>query len=167
MMEYFYTSAYTTTDQAPDFGLSEHVKVFNLAVDLACPGLEAVAASNYRDTLSNRVSDLEIYFTSIESIYATAPPANPALRVAVVEAAIIELRQMLNGPARTRFLRLAADVPDFHADVMLMLFHNPSRPMEKFAQELCEECGPRDEEDGYEVSTECKSCGVMRTLEFY
>lgn len=166
-MEYFYTCAYTTPSEAPDFGLSEHTKVFSLAVDLACPGLEAVAASNFRDVLSNKVSDLEIYFTSIESVYASTTPANPALRLVVVEAAIIELRQLLAGPARTRFLRLAADVPDFHADVMLMLFHNPSHPAEKFAQELCEECGPRDEDDGYEVSTECKSCGVMRTLEFY
>jgi len=166
-MEYFYTSAYTTPDQAPEFGLSEHIKVFSLAVDLACPGLEAVAASNFRETLSNKVADLETYFTSIESIYASTTPEHPALRTIVVEAAIIELRQLLEGPVRTRFLRLASDVPGFHADVMLTLFHNPSRPVEKFAQELCEECGPRDEGDGYEVTTECKSCGMERTLEFY
>jgi len=41
------------------------------------------------------------------------------------------------------------------------------REVEYVAQELCEECGPREEGEGYEITTECKGCGKKRTLEFY
>ncbi|TVY41542.1 hypothetical protein LSUB1_G001999 [Lachnellula subtilissima] len=167
MMEYFYTSNYTTVDQAPDFSLPAHVKVFCLAADFACTGLKAVAMTKYRETLQGKLRNLEVFYASVESVYATTTTEHPELRMAVVEAAIMEMRLLLADPARERFLQLTSELSDFQADIMLTLVHNPMRPVEKVVQELCEECGPRSEDDGYEVTTECKSCGAEKTLEFY
>ncbi|TVY71362.1 hypothetical protein LSUE1_G006989 [Lachnellula suecica] len=166
-MEYFYTSSYITTDHAPDYSLPVHIQVFNLAVDFACTGLEAVAAARFRQSLQDNVTDLEVYFKSVKSIYAKTTVAHPALRVAVVEAAIMELRSLLTEPVRTRFFQITNDVPGFQADIMLALFDSPIRPLERVALELCEECGPRDENDGYKATMDCKSCGAEKTLEFY
>ncbi|TVY17009.1 hypothetical protein LARI1_G004854 [Lachnellula arida] len=167
MMEYLYTSNYTTVDQAPDFSLPAHIKVFCLAVDFACTGLKAVAITKYRDTLQGKVRNLEVFYASVESVYATTTNEHPELRMAVVEAAIMEMRLLLADSARERFLQITSELSDFQADIMLTLVHNPMRPVEKFVQELCEDCGPRNEDDGYEVTAECKSCGVEKTLEFY
>lgn len=167
MMEYLYTANYTTVDQAPDFSLPAHIKVFCLAVDFACTGLKAVAITKYRDTLQGRVRNLEVFYASVESVYATTTNKHPELRMAVVEAAIMEMRLLLAEPARERFLQITSELSDFQSDIMLTLVHNPMRRVEKVVQELCEDCGPRNEDDGYEVTTECKSCGAEKTLDFY
>lgn len=51
----------------------------------------------------------------------------------------------------------------------MFLIEHLSRPMdtELVFAELCDECGPRPEDDGYEVITECKNCGKEKLLEFY
>lgn len=54
-------------------------------------------------------------------------------------------------------------------DILTLLLEHPSRPVEVEveAQVLCEECGPRDDEDGYSITRECKGCGKVRTLNFF
>lgn len=79
----------------------------------------------------------------------------------------MEMGSLLAGPACNRFLQIMSDIPDFQAGIMLMLLRNPLRPYEMLVQELCEECGPRNENDTYEVTEECKGCGKEKTLEFY
>jgi hypothetical protein len=169
MMEYLYASDYSTTDTAPTFSLDTHTAVFALASTLFIPGLQTLSIAKYRHNLNTLVSDLSVYFASVRAVYALTTSSNPGLRLAVVEAAICEMRNLLaEGTAvRDGFLALTSEVGQFQADIYALLLRNPTRPLEVLAQELCEECGPREEGDGYEVTTECKGCGKERTLEFY
>jgi len=168
MMDYLYSTDYITTDHEPDFSLPHHIKVFRLAVQLSISGLEELAARKFAFTLLNKVKDLDIYFTSVKDIYASTTPDHPALRLIVVEAAITELRNLVNEP---RFLHLTSTLKDFQADIYLFLLNNPPRHVQVEPQyvyaELCEDCGPRDDDDGYEVETECKSCGKVKSLAFF
>jgi hypothetical protein len=168
MMDYLYSTDYITTDHEPDFSLPHHVKVFRLAVQLSIFGLEELAARKFASTLLHKVKDLEIYFTSVKDIYTSTTFDHPALRLIVVEAAVTEIRNLVKEP---RFLDLTSSVKDFQADIYLFLLNPPPRvvqvePQYVFA-ELCDECGPRDENDGYEVETECKGCGKLKSLAFY
>ena len=97
-MEYLYTSTYTTTitDVTPSFSLPQHVSVFNLACTLSITGLKAQSLQKYCYTLKNLVSNLSVYFTSVRTIYALPPKsAHPELRLAVVETAVLEMRNLL------------------------------------------------------------------------
>ncbi|KUJ19441.1 uncharacterized protein LY89DRAFT_731841 [Mollisia scopiformis] len=167
MMEYLYGSNYTTQDSAPHFSLPLHISIFNLAVDLSIPGLKSLAVLKFRYNLNNYVNEPTIFFAAVRSIYETTTRENPELRLATLDAGISELRNMLNGPHKPGFFRLTQEVPDFQAEIYLLMLENPTRPMEVMAPELCQECGPREEGDGYEVTTECKGCGEERTLAFY
>lgn len=60
-----------------------------------------------------------------------------------------------------------AEVPAFQKDVMCTMVENPASQVQVLVPELCEECGPRAEDDGYQVTTTCKGCGVEKTFEFY
>ncbi len=102
MMEYFYSSNYATNDQAPDFSLPFHTKVFCLAVTLSIPGLEELAVAKYKQNLSSYVTDLGVYFASVKDIYALTTSEIPELRNAVVEAAISEMQNLLSGPEKKR-----------------------------------------------------------------
>ena len=174
MMEYLYTSTYTTTitDVTPSFSLPQHVSVFNLACTLSITGLKAQSLQKYCYTLKNLVSNLSVYFTSVRTIYALPPKsAHPELRLAVVETAVLEMRNLLieGSDQRKDFLELTSGVPHFQADIYMYLLCNGSGTdvqVVSVPQELCEECGAREEGDGYEVTTECKGCGEERTLEF-
>lgn len=72
----------------------------------------------------------------------------------------------MGGPHREGFFKLTAEVPDFQTEIYFLMLDHPTRPMEVMAPDLCEECGPREEGDGYEVTTECKGCGKEKTLAF-
>jgi hypothetical protein len=146
-MEYLYSTSYNTTDHEPDFSLPHHIKVFSFSVQLSISGLEQLATKKFAFTLMTE---------------------HPGLRRVVVEAAVTELRNLVH---ESRFFDLTSTVKDFQADIYLFLMNHPSRPVNTetgylFA-ELCEECGPRDSDDGYEVTTECKGCGKEKTLEFF
>lgn len=71
---------------------------------------------------------------------------------------------------RRGFLELTSAIPQFQADIYAFLLcnGNPQREVEvvTVCQELCEECGAREEGDGYEVTLECKGCGEERSIEF-
>ncbi|KAL5322752.1 hypothetical protein ACEPPN_010728 [Leptodophora sp. 'Broadleaf-Isolate-01'] len=191
MMEYLYTSTYTTTltDIAPSFSLPLHVSVFNLACTLSIPGLKAQALEKYCYTLKNLVSNLSVYYSSVRTIYDTTSPsptslttssannstnsaAHHELRLAVVETAVLEMRNLLQEGSEQRrgFLELTSAIPQFQADIYAFLLcnGNPQREVEvvTVCQELCEECGAREEGDGYEVTLECKGCGEERSIEF-
>lgn len=98
------------------------------------------------------------------------------LRLAALEAAVSEVGKMVNEPG---FLQLLNEIPEFQVELLEILGTLASngirrgsaveeeREVEYVAQELCEECGPREEGEGYEITTECKGCGKKRTLEFY
>jgi hypothetical protein len=49
---------------------------------------------------------------------------------------------------------------------MGMLVEYPGRPVQVLTQELCEDCGTRNEDDGYKISVACKGCGTDRALCF-
>jgi len=166
-MEYLYSTNYNTTDLGPDFSLLHHVKVFSLAVQLSVPGLEDLAAKKFAFTLLTHIKDLDVYFSSVKEIYASTTSDHPALRLTVIEAAVTELPNLIDEP---RFLELTSTLKDFQADIYLFLMNHPSIPVqletEYVLPELCDECGPRADDDGYEVTMECKSCGKEKTLEF-
>lgn len=168
MMEYLYSTDYNTTDHEPDFSLPHHIKVFCLAVQLSIPGLEELAARKFRFTLITHVKDLDVYFKSVNDIYSLTTPQHPGLRLIVIEAAVTELRNLVD---ESRFIELTSTVKDFQADIYLFLMNHPPRAIrmetEYVFAELCDECGPRADDDGYEVTTECKGCGKTKTLEFY
>lgn len=170
-MEYLYSTNYNTIDHEPDFSLPHHIKVFCLAVQLSISGLEELSAAKFRNNLHTHVKDLDVYFSSIEEIYFVTTVEHPALRLVVIEAAVTEMRNLLQEPTRSRFLDVTSAVKDFQAEVLLFLMQHPSRPVgvdvEYVFAELCDECGPRAEDDGYEVTTECKACGKEKTLEFF
>jgi hypothetical protein len=168
MMEYLYSTNYNTTDHEPDFSLPHHIKVFSLSAQLSISGLEQLAAKKFASTLITHVKDLDVYFSSVKDIYSVTTPDHPALRLVVVDAAVTELRNLVH---ESRFLDLTGTVKDFQADIYLFLMNHLSRPVntetEFLFAELCGECGPRDSDDGYEVTTECKGCGKEKTLEFF
>jgi hypothetical protein len=167
MMEYLYTSTYTTQGELPEFSLSLHNKVFCLAISLNIPGLEVLAAERYRHTLQNHITDLQVYFSSVKRIYATTSSKHPGLRMAVVEAAIMEMKKILDHEGvKKHFFDVMADVPDYQVDIMMTLIDNPHRPVEVAVQQLCSECGPASEEEPYVVEMKCRNCGEEKTLEF-
>jgi hypothetical protein len=142
--------------------------VFCLAVQLSISGLEELAAKKFGFTLITHVKDLNVYFASVKDIYSVTTADHPALRHVVVQAAVTELRNLLHEP---RFFDATSSVKDFQADIYLFLMNYPARPVQTETEyvfaELCDECGPRADDDGYEVSTECKGCGKVKTLEFF
>jgi hypothetical protein len=114
MMEYLYTSTYTTQSQPPDFALPVHIKVFVLASMLEIPGLQTLACNSFSNNLNGGVTDLEVYFSAVKEAYAYTTYANPALRLVVVEAAITEMRVLLGTEAvKKRFHSITQEVPDF------------------------------------------------------
>jgi hypothetical protein len=168
MMEYLYSTNYNTIDHEPDFSLPRHIKVFCLSVKLSISGLEDLAAKKFGFALLTHVKDLDVYFRSVKDIYDSTTSEHPALRLIVIEAAVTELPNLIN---ESRFFDLSSAVKGFQADIYLFLMNHPSRPIQTETEyvfaELCDECGPRADDDGYEVSTECKGCGKVKTLEFY
>lgn len=174
MMEYLYTSTYSTTltDIAPSFSLPQHISVFNLACSLSITGLKSQALQKYCYTLKNLISNLSVYFASVRTIYELPNnPAHPELRLAVIETAVFEMQNLLmeGSEQRKDFLALTSEVPQFQADIYAyFLFNGPAAEAQVVTvpQALCEECGAREEGDGYDVTTECKGCGEERTLEF-
>ncbi|KAK0127211.1 hypothetical protein ONS96_006764 [Cadophora gregata f. sp. sojae] len=174
MIEYLYTSTYTTTvtDIAPSFSLPQHVAVFDLACSLSITGLKSLALQKYCYTLKNLISNLSVYFTSVRIIYKLPNNSVHAeLRLAVVETAVLEMRNLLveGSEQRRDFLELTSNVPQFQADIYAYFLCNgpgPEVQVVSAPQELCQDCGAREEGDGYKVTTECKGCGEERTLEF-
>jgi hypothetical protein len=165
MMEYLYTSTYTHHPHPPTFSLPLHTQLYILSSKFQIHGLQTLSCTLFTHHLNNHVSNLEVYFTSVRSIYAHTSPENPGLRIAVVEAAVSEMRKLLgDDDVRNRFFEVMTDTPDFMTDVMTLLVEHPERPV--LMQELCEECGPRGEGEGYEVTVSCKTCGKDRTVEF-
>ncbi|KAL2064367.1 hypothetical protein VTL71DRAFT_4861 [Oculimacula yallundae] len=176
MMEFLYTSTYSTTvtDIAPSYSLPLHVSVFNLACTLSIPLLKQLALQKYQYTLKNLVSTLSVYFSSVRSIYSTSTTiiaTHPELKLIVVETAVLEMQNLLleGSEQRREFLELTSQVPQFQVDIyeFLMCNGNPQREVEvvEVWKELCEECGAREEGDGYAVTMECKGCGKERTID--
>lgn len=174
-MDYLYTTNYTTilTDVTPYFSLNIHILVFDLATKFQIPGLQNLASQKFRYALSNHVRSTAVYFSCIRQIYNTTSKENPVLRLAVLETAVSEVAKLVLEPD---FLQLLNDVPAFQVELLetlgILAANGMSRrsdgesEVEYVADVLCEECGPRSEDDGYEVTTECKGCGKKRTLEF-
>jgi hypothetical protein len=167
MIEYLYTSSYTAESSPPDFALTLHVNIFFLSIQLSIPGLQQLAVARFRNALNTFVKDAKVYLDAVRLIYAsTKAKLRPDLRDVVIEAAAIEMRSLLEEPARTPFLKLTADFPEFQGDLYMFLLSSLSMPLGVVIPHLCEECGPRDEDDGYEVTTDCKGCGQEKTLSF-
>jgi len=168
MLEYLYTAKYTTLPLEPDFCLHLHIKVFLLASKLKIAGLQAFSCNSFTSNLNNYVTDLEVYFSCIKEIYSSKSDANPGLRVTVVEAAVSESPQLLGDESVwVGFKEVLNEVPEFQRDFMTMLVQYPDRPVHVAKPELCEDCGPRNEDDGYQMSVVCKGCGVSKTMEFH
>lgn len=111
---------------------------------------------------------MNVYFASITHIYSTTTPTYPALRLAVIEAAVTEINQLLSDPTtQGNFLGLLAKTPDFQTDILRFLVNNPERPVHVMMQQLCEDCGPVTEENKYGVEQKCSGCGKEKSLEFY
>lgn len=85
----------------------------------------------------------------------------------MLSAAVTELKNLLLVDVYENFFGLTAEVKEYQADIYIMLVRFPNRLVEAVSQELCDECGPQDDDDGYEVMVECKSCGKEKALAFY
>jgi hypothetical protein len=134
-MEYLYSSAYTTHDTEPDFSLPILIKVFHLAIELRISSLEELSVVKFRYNLNNHVNNLEVFFSAVKSIYANKSSSYGAgehtgLRLAVVEAAVSEMSTLLAEKLRERFFQCTKEVPDFQADLYLIMLRHPTRPLE-------------------------------------
>ena len=169
MMEYLYSTTYSTIDKEPDFSLAHHAGVFHLAISLNIPGLLTFSAKCFEVSLISRVKDLNVYFQSVKWVYAATTPEHPELRQILVNAAVTEMPKLLLAPAdRSRFLELTSTVKDFQADIYIHLMQTSAENAPGYAV-LCEECGPRadDDDHGYLISMDCSGCGKEKTLEFH
>lgn len=165
MMEYLYTSQYHTSETELHLSLDIHIKLFVLAVGLQIPGLELYASTRYKHTLRN-LTDPETYFNSVLKIYDETTSEHPTLRFAVVEAAVVEMGNLLQELVRERFFQLTSDVPDFQADILTYFLRNPARSVEIEVPILCESCGPQNEEEPYTVEHTCRGCGGRKPIQF-
>jgi len=134
-VEYLYSSTYTTNDVEPDFSLPILIKVFHLAIELRISGLEELSVAKFRHNLNNHVNNLEVFFSAVKSIYAHKSSSYGAgehtgLRLAVVEAAVSEMSTLLAEKLRERFFRCTKEVPDFQADLYMIMLRHPTRPLE-------------------------------------
>lgn len=167
MMEHFYTSKYTTTPTAPDFCLQLHINVYQLATELRIPGLQDYASNSFASNLSNHVDNLHTFFMAIRKIYTTHSTINSPLRLAVVDTAVSEMKAFLANPAVwTSFTGIMAELPVFQKDVMYVMTMAQDKPPELRPTELCKDCGPRAEGDGYEVHMTCQGCGSRKSIKF-
>jgi hypothetical protein len=71
----------------------------------------------------------------VKSIYAHRSSSYGAgehtgLRLAVAEAAISEMSTLLTEGLRERFFQCTKEVPDFQADLYLVMLRHPTRPLE-------------------------------------
>lgn len=116
MMEYLYTSSYTTSPQPPqppDFSLPVHIKVFELASELKISsGLQNLASRQFAQTLNNHVSDLDEYFSAVRQVYSSTYE-NSQLRLVVVEAAVTEMGTLLSENVSERFRTITHEVPEY------------------------------------------------------
>jgi hypothetical protein len=192
MIEFLYTSTYSTIDVGPSFSLFVHIKIHSLALKYGIRALTILAATKFSSALC-QVSDLEVYFQSIREVYSQSLPTitakeeaqngqqptpsagsqitldyshSYALRAEVVDAALVELGNILSSPpVLTRFHQICATVPQFHADFLVAMLESKLKienALESVigngeAEPLCDSCGPRDE--GYEILIKCEGCG--------
>lgn len=184
MIEFLYTGGYSTVDTSPTFSLHTHAKIHALASQYQILGLVALSAEKFAAAL-RRVHDLEVYFQSIRDVYSSpltetssqsqqqsaasaelqSTNHSHALRVEVVDAALVELSKILSSPlVMVRFQEICTEVPQFHADFLTSLLETKIKLgnlMEEGevdgADLLCDSCGPREE--GYEIEVRCRGCG--------
>lgn len=114
MIEYLYTSRYTTPHDPPDYSLPIHIKAFVLATEFKIPGLQAQAAGLFASTLNGFVSDLDVYFAAVRQVYASTTYQNPQLRIVVVEAAATEMRTLLSDDVKERFNAITHEIHQYH-----------------------------------------------------
>jgi hypothetical protein len=114
MMEFLYTSSYTTQLQPPDFSLPTHIKVFALASQLRIPGLQILACDNFTNILSGPVTELDVYFSAVKEVYANTHYTSPMLRRVVAAVAVSEMKSMLGiNAVKVRFLQITSEVLEF------------------------------------------------------
>jgi hypothetical protein len=114
------------------------------------------------------VTDLKVYFSNVKQIYTTTSREHPGLRNAVIEAAVTEMKTLLDDEnVKSSFFEVLREVQGFHTDILRFLADNPNRPVQVVVQQLCDECGPISEEKKYILDTECRGCGKMKSMEFY
>jgi hypothetical protein len=166
MMQYLYSGTYATTPSQPDFCLSLHLEVYVLATELQIAGLQVVSSNFFSFNLSNYLRSLDVYFSTIREVYSKTTVTNPALRTALVETAVSEIRLLLTVNMWTKFSSVMTDVPEFQRDIMFMMVERAGRLVFAVREELCDHCGPRSEDDGYKVTIACKGCGADKTVEF-
>ncbi|CZR61342.1 uncharacterized protein PAC_11238 [Phialocephala subalpina] len=165
LLEYLYGTNYVTQDVEPEFGLFDHIRVFNLGVSLQISGLINLSVLKFRHNLNNYVDSPLLFFSVVREIYTTQPqpspltppvrrfqvfpsfnqnererervnvPTNPGLRLAVLEAGVAEMRKLLSGEYREEFLDLTGEVTDFQAEMYLLMLENPNRPLEMRVEE--------------------------------
>lgn len=165
-MEYLYTATYKTSPSEPDFCLPLHLKVYVLATELQVVGLQDLASHFFTFNLSNYVENLEVFFSIVKDVYSKTTANNSAIRQAVVQAAVSEMRMLLGeNEAWDRLTTVMAEVPGFQKDIMSVMVEHGDRQVTALPQELCKVCGPRAEGDGYQIQVTCKCCGVEKSLE--
>jgi len=109
------------------------------------------------------LSDLEVFFSAVVSVYATTTVEHPGLRQALAEIAAVSMNQMIGEEGvRKRFHETTSRVEEFQRDVMAVLISG--RSVDGLTQTLCDECGADGE--GYSVDVQCRGCGEMKRLDF-
>jgi hypothetical protein len=121
LMEYLYTSTYTSVFQSPDFSIHLHIVVYALAHKYALEPLLTLARSNFITSLYH-VKDLTHYFSAVEEVYKSTPGEARGLRDVVVETAAMEMEAMLAVEmAKDRMIGCMGKVPAYGSDVLASL----------------------------------------------
>ena len=76
---------------------------------------------------------------------------------------------MGNDNVMKEFLKVMGEVAEFGRDVMLGMVHakGSETVVIPMTSELCEECGPVEEDRPYQVDKKCRQCGEKRVLKFW
>jgi len=110
-----------------------------------------------------QLSDLEVYFSAVVSVYATTTAEHPGLRHALAEIGALAMNQMIGEEkVRKRFHETTSRVEEFQRDLVAVLISG--RSVDLVTQMLCDECGADPE--GYSVDIQCRGCGEMKRLDF-
>jgi hypothetical protein len=164
MVEYLYSSDYPASGEPPHFCLQLHTMVYAIAAKYNIATLGALAVRKFTEGL-NKLSNLDVFFSSIIDVYSLTPPQNRDLRDSVTVAASMELKMMLKEPrVKARLGEITALVPDFNLDLLQMLL-DENAEMNAKKNHLCGVCGPFKEP--YEVEVECRGCGKLNVYELH
>jgi hypothetical protein len=146
-----------------------HISVFNLACKYQIPSLQSLAAAKFTFVMNTELTDISVFFDLVTVIYSDEDggTARNALKKAVTEAAVQEMRTLLGEGTRIGFMGLLSRNLEFLKDVLEMMKIQAERGEVVGGEErgmfLCEDCAPKGPEGEIiqQIAVQCRGCGEV------